>query len=105
MQASIPAKDPATVKRIEQRKLVTAEYNAPLAVFLASDSAQGVTAQVFAIRKNEIFLMSQSRPLRGVHRAEGWTPETCAEHMYPALKSTFYPPAERTADVFPWDSI
>jgi NAD(P)-dependent dehydrogenase (short-subunit alcohol dehydrogenase family) len=105
MTASIPAKDPATQKRIEQRKLVTAEHNAPLAVFLASDAAQGVNAQVFATRKNEIFLMSQSRPLRGIHRSEGWTPETCAEHLYPALKSWFYASTERTTDVFSWDSI
>lgn len=105
MTASIPAKDPATAARIEQRKQVTPEHNAPLAVFLLSDAAKGVNSQVFATRKNEIFLMSQSRPLRGVHRADGWTPERCAEHLYPALKSWFYPPHERTADVFPWDSI
>jgi NAD(P)-dependent dehydrogenase (short-subunit alcohol dehydrogenase family) len=105
MTASIPAKDPATAARIEQRKQVTPEHNAPLAVFLASEAAKGVNAQVFATRKNEIFLMSQSRPLRGVHRADGWTPERCAEHLYPALKSWFYPPTERTGDVFPWDSI
>jgi hypothetical protein len=49
--------------------------------------------------------MSQSRPLRGIHRADGWTPERCAEHLYPALKSWFFDPAERTADVFSWDSI
>lgn len=105
MTASIPVKDPATQKRIEQRMQVTPEHNAPLAVFLTSDAAAGVNAQVFATRKNEIFLMSQSRPLRGIHRAEGWTPESCAEHMYPALKSGFYPPTDRTGDVFPWDSI
>ena len=105
MTASIPPKDAATIKRIEQRQQVTPEHNAPLAVFLASDAAREVNAQVFATRKNEIFLMSQSRPLRSVHRSEGWTPETCAGHMYPALKSSFYPPYERTVDVFPWDSI
>ena len=105
MTASVPAKDPATQKKIEQRKQVTPEHNAPLVVFLASDAAAGVNAQVFAVRKNEIFLMSQSRPLRSVHRSEGWTPETLAEHMYPALKANFYPPTERTADVFSWDSI
>lgn len=105
MTASIPAKDPATAKRIEQRKQVTAEHNAPLAVFLLSNAAKDVNAQVFSTRKNEIFLMSQSRPLRGIHRADGWTPERCAEHMYPALKSWFFSPTERTADVFPWDSI
>lgn len=104
MTASIPAKDPAAAKRIEQRKQVTAEHNAPLAVFLASDAAQGVNGQVFSVRKNEIYLMSQSRPLRGIHRSEGWTPETCADHLYPALKSAFYP-LDRTADVFSWDSI
>jgi NAD(P)-dependent dehydrogenase (short-subunit alcohol dehydrogenase family) len=104
MTASIPPKDPAAAKRVEQRKQVTPEHNAPLAAFLASDAARDVTGQVFSTRKNEIFLMSQSRPLRGIHRAEGWTPETCAEHMLPALKSWFFP-LDRTADVFPWDSI
>ena len=104
MTASIPPKDPAAAKRVEQRKQVTPEHNAPLAVFLASDAAKDVTGQVFSTRKNEIFLMSQPRPLRGIHRAEGWTPETCAEHFLPAVKSWFFP-LDRTADVFPWDSI
>ena len=104
MTASIPSKDPAAKKRIEQRMQVTPEYNAPLAVFLASDTAKDVTAQIFSVRKNEIFLMSQSRPLRGIHRAEGWTPETCADHLLPALKSWFVP-LQKTADVFSWDSI
>jgi NAD(P)-dependent dehydrogenase (short-subunit alcohol dehydrogenase family) len=104
MTASIPPKDPAAAKRVEQRKQVSAEHNAPLAVFLLSDAAREVTGQVFSTRKNEIFLMSQPRPLRGIHRAEGWTPATCAEHMLPALKSWFFP-LDRTADVFPWDSI
>jgi len=104
MTASIPSKDPAAARRVEQRKQVTAEHNAPLAVFLASDAAKEVTGQVFSVRKNEIFLMSQSRPLRSIHRSDGWTPETCAEHMLPAMKSWFFP-LDRTADVFPWDSI
>ncbi len=105
MTASIPPKDPATAKRLERYQLVTAEHNAPLVVFLASDAAAGVNAQVFAIRKNEIFLMSQSRPIRSVHRSEGWTPDTCAEHMYPALKGSFFPATERTKEVFSWESI
>ena len=104
MTASIPAKDPAAQKRVQQRMQVTAEHNAPLAVFLASDAAKDVTGQVFSTRKNEIFLMSQPRPLRGIHRSDGWTPKACAEHLLPALKSWFYP-LDRTADVFSWDSI
>jgi NAD(P)-dependent dehydrogenase (short-subunit alcohol dehydrogenase family) len=104
MTASIPPKDPAAKKRIEQRMQVTPEFNAPLAVFLASDAAREVTGQIFSVRMNEIFLMGQSRPLRGIHRSEGWTPAACAEHMLPALKSGFYA-LDKTADVFPWDSI
>lgn len=103
MTSSIPAKDPDAAKRVARYQQITPDYNAPLAVFLASDAASGVNAQVFSVRKNEIFLMGQSRPLRGMHRADGWTPETCAEHLYPALKSAFYPPTERTNDVFSWD--
>jgi len=104
MTASIPSKDPASAKRVAQRQQVTAEHNAPLAVFLASDAAAGVTGQIFSTRKNEIFLMSQPRPLRGIHRSDGWTPDACAEHLLPALKTGFYP-LDRTADVFSWDSI
>jgi hypothetical protein len=63
-----------------------------------------VTGQVFSVRKNEIFLMSQPRPLRGIHRSEGWSARDCAEHMLPAFKPWFFP-LDRTADVFSWDSI
>jgi hypothetical protein len=63
-----------------------------------------VTAQVFATRYNEIFLMSQSRPLRSVHRGEGWTPELIAEHGIPALKASMLP-LDRSQDVFSWDPI
>jgi hypothetical protein len=48
--------------------------------------------------------MSQMRPLRGVHRSEGWTPSLIAEHAIPALKPQFYP-LERNQDVFSWDPI
>ena len=41
---------------------------------------------------------------RSVHRGEGWTPQTIAEHGIPALKSSFYK-LDRSADVFNWDAI
>jgi NAD(P)-dependent dehydrogenase (short-subunit alcohol dehydrogenase family) len=104
MTESIPPKDPAAAKRTERYRQITAEHNAPLVVFLASDAAAGVNGQIFSMRKNEIFLMSQSRPLRTVHRSDGWTPEACAEHMLPAFRSAFYPATERTNDVFCWDA-
>jgi hypothetical protein len=77
---------------------------APLAVGLAAEAARDVTGQVFAVRGNEIFLMSQSRPLRSVHRSEGWTAEAVAAHALPALRSSFYP-LDRSQDVFSWDPL
>ena len=49
-------------------------------------------------------LMSQPRPLRSVHRSEGWTAEFIAEHGMPALKASFVP-LDRSADVFSWDPV
>ena len=104
MTSSIPDTTEDNRARIEQRKQVTPDKNAPLVVYLASDAAADVNGQIFATRKNEVFLMSQSRPLRSVHRGEGWTPQTLAEHAIPALKSNFYP-IDRNQDVFCWDPI
>src|SRR4051794_12161109 len=85
MTSSIPADTPEQKARVAKLQQMTPDKNAPLAVFLASDAARGVTGQVFAARHNEIFVMSQSRPLRSVHRSEGWTPELIADHAMPAL--------------------
>jgi len=56
------------------------------------------------VRANELFLISQNRPLRSVQRSEGWTPEAIAEHAIPAMRSGFYA-LDRSADVFSWDPI
>ncbi|MDP9097123.1 MAG: 3-hydroxyacyl-CoA dehydrogenase, partial [Pseudomonadota bacterium] len=45
-----------------------------------------------------------SRPLRSVHRAEGWTPATIAEHAAPALRASLVG-MERSGDVFSWDPV
>jgi hypothetical protein len=71
---------------------------------LCSDASATVTGQVFAVRNNEIFLMSQPRPLRSVHRGEGWTPESVVQHALPALQASFYP-LDRSSDVFSWEPI
>ena len=62
------------------------------------------SGQIFAVRNNEIFLMSQPRPLRSVQRSEGWSPQTVASHALPALKASFYG-LDRSADVFCWDPV
>ena len=104
MTESVPVRDAATAARIESRKAVTAEHNAPLAVFLASDAAKDVNAQIFTVRKNEVFLLTQPRVLRAIHRSEGWTPEDCRDHLLPAFRNDFYP-VQRSADVFTWSPI
>ncbi len=76
---------------------------APLVIALGADSCD-VSGQIFAVRGNEIFIMSQPRPLRSMHRSEGWTPETVLDHALPALESNFTP-IERSRDVFCWDVV
>jgi len=104
MTSSIPSNTPEEAARVEKIKQMTPAKIAPLAVFLASDAAKDVNAQVFAVRNNEIFLMSQPRPVRSVHRSEGWTPESIAAHGIPALSASFFP-LDRSGDVFNWDPI
>ena len=104
MIGSIPTETAEQQARVEKLKSMETAKIAPLAVFLSSDEAKEVTGQIFAVRANEIFLMSQSRPLRSVHRAEGWTAETIASHAIPSLKHHFYP-LHRSQDVFSWDPL
>lgn len=101
---TIPTESEAEKARVARMQAMGPEKIAPLTDFLLSDAASGITGQIFAVRMNEIFLMSQSRPVRSVHRAEGWTVETLASHGIPALKGSFVP-LERSADVFSWDPI
>lgn len=104
MIGAIPTNTPAQQERVERLKKMESGKIAPMAVFLASQAAKFVSGQIFAVRANEIFLMSQPRPLRSVHRSEGWTPRTIAEHALPSLGAHFYP-LEGSADVFSWDPV
>ncbi|WP_439814277.1 SDR family oxidoreductase [Zavarzinia sp. CC-PAN008] len=101
---TIPIQNEAQAQRVERMKQMTPAKIAPLAVFLCSDGAKDVTGQIFGVRNNEIFLFSQNRPIRSVHRGEGWTPETVATHAIPAMRGSFVP-CERSPEVFSWDPI
>ena len=104
MTDSIPTNTPEEKARVERMKKMEAGKIAPMAVFLASDAAADVSAQIFAVRANEIMLMGQSRPLRSVHLSEGWTPEAIAATAIPAMRGQFYA-LERSGDVINWDPI
>ena len=104
MIATIPPKDEATRKRIERMQTMTTDKIAPMVAFLLGDASQEVSGQIFAVRKNEIVLFAPLRPIRSMHRAEGWTPESIASDLLPAFRSSL-PPLIRTADLFGYDPI
>lgn len=105
MIATIPIKDEASAKRVERmRNMMRADQVAQLAIALASPACKDVSGQIFAARGNEIFLMSQPRPIRGLGKVEGWTPETIAEHCMAAMKPNFQD-LGATTSVFGWDPI
>jgi NAD(P)-dependent dehydrogenase (short-subunit alcohol dehydrogenase family) len=104
MTQSIPASTPEQQARLAKIQAMTPDKNAPMAVFLSSDAAKDVTGQVFGTRMNEIILFSSPRPIRIVHRAEGWTPEAIAAHAASALQAA-YMPLDRSGEVFDWDPL
>jgi NAD(P)-dependent dehydrogenase (short-subunit alcohol dehydrogenase family) len=104
MIGSIPTETPEQQARVEKLKLMETAKIAPVAAFLASDAAHEVTGQIFAVRANEIFLMSQPRPIRGMHAGEGWTPQSIADRVLPAMRPDFIP-LESTSAVFSWDPV
>ena len=102
MIGTIPTDTPEQEARVDKIKKMTPDKIAPLAIFLVSDLAKGVTGQIMAARMHELFLFNQNRPIRSVHSADGWTPQKIADIALPAMKSSFTP-NERSADVFSWD--
>ena len=108
MTATVPtqggAQNPDETPYLDKVKKMASEKIPPLVVALGSDRAAHITGQIFAVRGNEIFLMSQPRPLRGVHRSEGWTPQSVLDHAIPAMERDFYG-LETSRDVFSWEPI
>ena len=104
MIETIPIKGPEGEKRRKRQEAMTpAKIAAPVA-YLLSDAAKDVSGQIFYVRSNEIMLMSQHRPVRVIHRGEGWTPELIHEHAIPALRPHFTPSAP-SASYFNWDPV
>jgi NAD(P)-dependent dehydrogenase (short-subunit alcohol dehydrogenase family) len=101
---TIPVTNEAEMARVQRIKEMTPNKIAPLVAALLSDQSADVTGQIFTVRNNEIFLMSQPRPVRSAHRSEGWTAETVLSHALPAMRAGFTP-LERSGDVFSWDPV
>lgn len=105
MIASIPVKDEASAARVERiKRNMRADQVAQLAVALCADGAKETTGQIFAVRGNEVFLFNQPRPVRGLARLEGWTPQSLIDQALPALKGN-YTDAGASASVFPYDPV
>jgi NAD(P)-dependent dehydrogenase (short-subunit alcohol dehydrogenase family) len=101
---SIPAETEQEKARVAAFRDMTPEKIAPLAVYLGSDRAEGISGQIFSVRNNEIYLFNQTRPIRTLHRSDGWTPEK----LDAQLKGTFaasFTPLDRSSDVFSWDPV
>jgi NAD(P)-dependent dehydrogenase (short-subunit alcohol dehydrogenase family) len=102
--ANTQPNDEAQKQRFEKFKEMKPSKVAALAVSLSTEAANHITGQIFTSRNNEIFLMSQTRPSRALHTAEGWTPQRIIEIAFPAINQSLVP-LERSADVFSWDPI
>jgi NAD(P)-dependent dehydrogenase (short-subunit alcohol dehydrogenase family) len=104
MVQSIPAETEDEKVRVARAAQMSPEKVAPLVVYLASDRADGISGQILSARNNEIYLFNQNRPIRTLHRSDGWTPRTLAEQLKSSFATSFTP-LERSPDVFSWDPV
>jgi len=100
--ATIPENSPEQAARLEGLKKLKPELISAFPVALLSDSASHVNGQVFGVRANEIYLFSQSRPIRIMQDSSGWTPTSVIDRVIPAFAPAFYP-IDKARDVFTWE--
>src|SRR6266851_2747864 len=102
MIGTIPTETEAQKARVEKIKKLSPAHIAPIAVFLASDAAKDVTAQIFGVRGKEIMLFGHERPIMRVHNSEGWTPESFSE-MFPGTLQHHLVPLVTSGQYFNYD--
>jgi NAD(P)-dependent dehydrogenase (short-subunit alcohol dehydrogenase family) len=101
---SIPTETDQEKERVARLQQMTPEKIAPLVVYLGSDKAAGISGQILSVRNNEIFLFNQTRPIRSIHRSDGWTPAKIDAQLKGAFGPSFTP-LDRSGEVFAWDPI
>jgi NAD(P)-dependent dehydrogenase (short-subunit alcohol dehydrogenase family) len=105
MVASIPVTSDEHRDRLARmREKMRADQVASFVVALASEQSKDTTGQIFAVRGNEILLMSQPRPICAISRLQGWSPETVITHALPAF-ATRCVELGGTNAVFNWETI
>jgi len=90
--------------RLRRLMAIGPETVASVTGFLASERAHHISGQIFVVRNNEVFLMSQPRPLRSVHHAGGWDLESLEQVLEPSIRPYLYS-LETSAEHFSWDPI
>lgn len=104
MIASIPVKDEASAQRVERMKNMTrADQIAPPAIALCAD--EKTSGQIFTVRGNEVFLMSQPRPVRGMSNLSGWSAEDLMDRGFRAMEADYTDPTQASAGVFTWEPV
>jgi len=104
LTGTVPVETEQQKERRKKIMAMTPDKIAPMAVYLASDASKDVSGQIFAVRQNEIFVFNHNRPIRSVHRSEGWTAASVADHAMPALRPWFTP-LQRSGEIFSWDPV
>jgi NAD(P)-dependent dehydrogenase (short-subunit alcohol dehydrogenase family) len=105
----IPASIPAVTEEIRKSvdrlfKDMSPEDVSPLVVFLASERAAQITGQVFGVRGREVYIFSQPRVVRSIHRSGGWTARDLASVLEPTFKQHFTP-LDNSISFFNWDAL
>lgn len=99
---TVPVDSEEKREAMARLKALTPEKIAPLVAFLCSDQAADVSGQIFGVRGNEVFLYSRPTILRTMQMSEGWTAQSCAEVLIPALRPSFQP-LVTTSEIISWD--
>ena len=102
--ATIPTDSEDQKKRVEKLKRMSPADVAPLAVFLAGDGGADITGQIFGVRGKEIFLFSQPRIVRSIHKSDGWEVQDLSEMLEATMRSHFTP-LDTSPAYIGWDPL